>query len=117
MKRNLDLVRDILLFVGEKSETVDFFSVQIHGYSERELNYHVYLLMEEKFITGAGPTVRHATVAISGLTWKGHEYLDTVRSDNVWNKTKELVKPLGSASVDVVAQIAKDVFLKSVAGA
>ena len=46
MQRNLDLVRDILLFVESKSATVDYFSVQIDGYGEREINYHVYLLMQ-----------------------------------------------------------------------
>ena len=59
MKRNLDLVRDILLFVESKSETVDFFSVQVDGYSAREINYHVYLLMEQKFITGIEPPLKH----------------------------------------------------------
>ena len=116
MKRNLDLVRDILLFIEDKSETVDYFSVEIDGYGEREINYHVYLLMEQKFITGAGPPVKHARVAISGLTWKGHEYLDTVRSENVWNKTKELVKPVGSVSLDAILKIATEVAVKSVMG-
>ena len=46
MQRNLDLLRDILLFVESKSATVDFFSIQIDGYSDREINYNVYLLMQ-----------------------------------------------------------------------
>ena len=114
MKRNLDLVRDILLFIEDKSETADFFSVEIDGYSDRVINYHVYLLVRQDFIVSTEPPIRHAQVTICGLTWKGHEYLDTVRSDNVWNKTKELTKPLGSASIEVIFQIAKDIALKSV---
>lgn len=112
MKRNLDLVRDILLFVESKSETADYFKVQIDGYGQREINYHVYLLMQQEFITGTEPPLRHATVVVTGLTWTGHEYLDTVRSDNVWQKTKERLQ--GTASFDLVLQIAKDVILKSV---
>ena len=115
MQRNLDLVRDILLFVESKSATVDYFSVQVDGYSEREINYHVYLLMQQQFITGTEPPLRHAQVVVTGLTWNGHEYLDTVRSDTVWRKTKERLN--GAASFDLVLQIAKEVVVKSVMGA
>lgn len=115
MQRNLDLVRDILLFVERKSATVDFFSVQIDGYSEREINYHVYLLRQQKFINGTEPPLKHARVVVTGLTWNGHEYLDSVRSDNVWKKTKERLN--GPASFELVLQIAKEVIVKSVMGA
>ena len=116
MQRNLDLVRDILLFVESNSATVDYFSVQIDGYGEREINYHVYLLMQQEFITGTEPPLKHARVVVTGLTWTGHEYLDTVRSENVWNKTKELVKPVGSVSLDAILKIATEVAVKSVMG-
>ena len=115
MQRNLDLVRDILLFVETKSATADYFKVQIDRYGQREINYHVYLLMQQEFITGTEPPLRHATVVVTGLTWTGHEYLDTVRSDDVWKETKERLK--GTASFDLVLQIAKEVFVKSVMGA
>ena len=29
------------------------------------------------------------------LTWKGHEFLDTIRGKNIWPKIKELVKSKG----------------------
>lgn len=115
MQRNLDLVREILLFVESRSATVDYLKVQIDGYSEREINYHVYLLMQQKFITGTEPPLRHARVVVTGLTWNGHEYLDTVRSDTVWKKTKERLN--GAASFDLALQIAKEVIVKSVMGA
>ena len=115
MQRNLDLVRDILLFVESKSATVDYFSVQIDGYGEREINYHVYLLMQQEFIAGTEPPLKHARVVVTGLTWTGHEYLDTVRSDNVWKKTKERLD--GPASFDLVLQLAKEVIVKSGMGA
>ena len=115
MQRNLDLVRDILLFVESKSATAGYFKVQIDGYCQREINYHVYLLMQQEFITGTETPLRHATVVVTGLTWNGHEYLDTVRSDNVWKKTKERLQ--GVASFDLVLQIAKEIIVKSAMGA
>ena len=29
---------------------------------------------------------------IESLTWEGHDFLDAIRSDTVWNKTKTLLK-------------------------
>lgn len=31
----------------------------------------------------------------SSLTWQGHEFLDSIKSDTIWNKTKEEIKSKG----------------------
>jgi hypothetical protein len=41
------------------------------------------------------------------LTWEGQDYLDAVRSNTVWGKTKEAInKSAESATFDVVKAIA-----------
>jgi len=43
------------------------------------------------------------------LTYQGHQFLDEIRSDNVWNKTKETAKSIGSFSVNTLSTIATGV--------
>ena len=59
---------------------------------------------------------RHAKLLhIRGLTWEGHDFLDTVRDPDVWKRTKEgaskmggwtfgLLKDLGTAYLKHVAK-------------
>lgn len=55
-------------------------------------------------------------VTFRALSWKGQEFLDTIRDDSIWKKTKEKA---GSASFDVLAAVAKAVLkdrIKSLTG-
>ena len=41
------------------------------------------------------------------LTWDGHEFLDTVRSDNVWGRLQNVIASKGGAlAFGVVSQLA-----------
>ncbi len=43
------------------------------------------------------------------LTWEGHEFLDTVRSDTVWKKTKKVFTEQGiSMTFELVKTVAKE---------
>jgi hypothetical protein len=81
------------------------------------------LLMEAGLVSGKmsselgrGP---HDFLAIR-LTWQGHEFLDTVRSDTVWQKTKKSFINQGvSMTFDLIKSIATDVtasYLKATIG-
>lgn len=104
MKRNMDLIRLILLDV-EGETKVDF-----SPYSEREIKYNAALLIEGEYLDGIVhyqnqsdedqdiPDLLH----IKKLTWEGHEFLDKARSDTIWNKAKSLVKDKGlTFSIDI----------------
>jgi len=41
------------------------------------------------------------------LTWMGHEFLSSIRSPEIWKKTKSGVKKIGGASVDLMWEVAK----------
>lgn len=55
---------------------------------------------------------------VGRLTWEGHDFLDKVRSDTVWNKTKETIINQGLPMVvDVVKDISTSVISAMVEGA
>ena len=114
MKRNLDLIRNIL-FAVESSNSIDA-CLTLNGlsklHSDQELIlYHVFLLDDAGFIIGIiDETAPY--VSITRLTNEGHDYLDTIRDDSVWKQTKStLGKISGSASLEVVKTIASKLAL------
>jgi len=46
-------------------------------------------------------------VLVFDLSWKGHEYLDTIRDPKVWKNAKAGVRKIGGSSFDFVIEVAK----------
>ena len=115
MKRNLDIVRDILLQV-EKADgylTInDLFDARDNqkncNYTDNEIIYHVELLFAYGFIDGNIRRDMNGDIidnSIDGLTWDGADYLECMRDLRVWNKAKSTIKKtVGSTTFDVVKQ-------------
>jgi hypothetical protein len=49
---------------------------------------------------------------IDGLTWDGHDYLEAIRDERVWTKTKSVIKnTVGSTTMGVIKTTATEVAL------
>ena len=114
MKRNWDMIRDILIQLEELSSEEG--SLKLSSFPQdkhAEISYHMELLMEAGLVNGQlseefgpGPEEFFAT----RLTWQGHEFLDAIRSDTVWQKTKKSFLSQGiSMTFDLVKSFASDV--------
>lgn len=113
MKRNWDTIRELLTRVEECTFPVEM--VRLSSFpSERaaEVSYHMILLIEAGLVSGSisqeiGPGVRDFMA--QRLTWEGHEFLDGIRSDTVWQKTKKTFAEQGvSMTFDLVKAVAKE---------
>lgn len=89
MKRDLDLIRAILLAIEAKS-SIDPRPVDVAGYPTEHIGYHVELLHDAGYLKG----VRMAGFGLhpTALTWQGHEFLDAARNDSVWTQLKTELK-------------------------
>lgn len=100
MERNWDTIREILI-ATEALEPVtilklsDFTEDQAH-----EISYHAELLEEAGLVhasisknLSSGLTQFH----IYRLTWPGHELLDAIRNESIWNKTKSTITSKGGS--------------------
>jgi len=102
MKRDFDLVRKILIDM-EGCESGYVGNLEIEGYTEDQILHHVYLmgqanLLEIADITSIGSESPQALPL--SITWSGHDFLDAMRDDTIWNKAKEKVlMPAGKAAV------------------
>ncbi len=90
MKRDLNLVREILRFMEAQNHGLapdDGWNIQIAEYSDDQIRYHIYLmgqagLLETVTNTAIGDTVPSALPL--NMTWAGHEFLSAAADDTVW---------------------------------
>lgn len=70
-------------------------------------------LIDAKCIKGADTALM--CVATS-LTWQGHEFLERIKKDTVWNKVKELSMNKGvDLSIDVIKTLSMQVISSLIA--
>jgi hypothetical protein len=88
-----------------------------------EVSYHMALLFEAGLVDGQmsktiGPDP-HDFIA-RRLTWEGHEFLAKIRSETIWQKTKNAFVTKGiSMTLDLIKSVATDAattLLKSAIG-
>lgn len=115
MKRNIDLIRQILLYCEDKNpdrvytdELADALDVDFETVS-----YHIQLLDDCGYIQ---TDAMHAMgtlmpdFIIYRITSYGHDYLDAVRDDGVYKETKKkLGSKFTSITLDVVKLVATEV--------
>ncbi|EJC7157885.1 DUF2513 domain-containing protein [Vibrio parahaemolyticus] len=105
MKRDMELIRKLLLTMEENPR-----QLEVEGYDKNQVKYHTLLLIEAGFLDGnvsdtlANTSVVPSFVSVNRLTWDGHEFLDNIRKEEVWNTIKTEFK---DASISTVFSIGK----------
>lgn len=116
MKLNPDCMRDVLIEI-EKAEYEEPLYLQrfydaLLKYSEDEINYSIVKLEEAGFIKAVIKShvgYDYSIHRIDDITYRGHQFLADIRSDNIWNNVKEVSKKVGSNSIQAISQIATSV--------
>jgi hypothetical protein len=114
MKRDMELVRQVLLKVEDFEIPLGGFGIvrpwepamEIEGYNADQIGQHLAMLIDGGYIDSQSADMS-ATFRVKGLTWKGHEFLDAIRSPEIWRKTKDGLREIGGWSIDLAWQIAK----------
>jgi hypothetical protein len=85
-----------------------WLDLDIDGYTSDEISYHVKLLHDAGLLTAHDlTTMTELCWRPTSLTWQGHEFLDTVKNDTVWRKTKDFVKEKGGTiSIEMLKLVA-----------
>ena len=106
MKRDMDLIRKLLLAIeadGPESKRTRF---TIDGYSPEETDYNTFLLLDAGLVEGQQSGVvgtKIPRVIVIGLTWDGHEFLDAAKDEGLWKQaTSKMRKPGGALTFEVL---------------
>lgn len=113
MKRDMDLCRAILFAIEEEYVDTGLCNLEIPEYTTEQVAYHCQLLHDAGLISSYN--VKYADnqiffFSVGALTWEGHDFLDQIRQDTVWNKTKDVITKKGLPMIfDVVKQISSTI--------
>ena len=119
MKFEPELVRDILLDIEKLHQYPKPFIFSDNSkfdkaskYDTNVIVYHCKLLNEAGFINWS-PTFDGSgslyIAFINGMTYEGHQFLDSVRSPKVWRETKEVAGKSGVFSLNFLSQTASQI--------
>lgn len=93
MKRDMELMRKILFAIEEQYEPGDgyLFGLKIDGYDMKIIAEHCDFLHQQGLVKTYKPEFGGDTIVtffVGNITNKGFDYLELIRSDDVWDKTK-----------------------------
>lgn len=112
MQRDMELIRKILITIEKNyiDVALDYSKVNIDGYDMKTIAYHCSILYDAGLISdfkGHYGGNELLLFWVGHLTWEGHEFLDQIENETVWNKTKATIKEKGIPFVlDAVKDIA-----------
>ena len=110
MKRDMDLVRQILLDLSESNESLPASVFKTSTISEKTVGYNMVIMAEAGLInitrTGADGNP-YFYVCADSLTWEGNDFLSAVKNEGVWLKIKKKVaKTASDAPLEVFKALA-----------
>ena len=109
MKRDMDLIRRIVLALDEHDDPLNPV-MGLSGVDDAIFNYHASLIIEaglaagtsQEFLDGGG------MVWLWRLTWAGHDFADAIRSETVWKAAVDnVIKPTASWTFGILLEYLK----------
>lgn len=119
MKRDMDLIRTLLIQIEESASPTSLGNLvtQNPGVKFPELQYNLKQLYDAEYIKGSilefvssgGYDLKRIE-----LTWKGHDFVDSVRDEEVWAKTKKGAEEARGFTIDLLKDLAKGLVKKKI---
>ena len=133
MQLKPDCVRDTLLYLEEqltinfqqniftpinKKELIEGMRLLHTHYDAEDIWYTIYNLIQAGFIEGRFSNAgnhKMSVCEIENITWRGHQFLDSVRPDTIWEAVKIKASQIGGMSISGLSLISSSI-IESIAG-
>jgi hypothetical protein len=109
MKRDMDLVRKILIFMSGNDQGPNVkWEDAIPGYTQAQILHHAHLMSQGNLIDTIDATSLDDFLPMAlpvSITWNGHEFLDASRDETLWERAKKhVIKPTGGVAMSVLTE-------------
>ena len=122
MELNYDCLRETLIELENQLEITNDLEIKPIGiheitsnknlfskFQDKDIAYCVYMLADSGLIKTLSESDFIREISVETLTYKGHEFLKQIENDTVWNKVKEVIKPIGAFTVGIISKVAENV--------
>ncbi len=109
VKRDLDLVRKILLWMEAQPEGHNInWTIEIDGHDEEAIGFHAHLMEQAGLIVATECTTQSdlspAAIPVS-ITWDGYEFLGASKDNKLWTLAREkVIGPAGGVAFTVLLE-------------
>lgn len=104
MKRDMDLVRKILLVLEAHDCGFAPSKFSVEGFSDEQVGYHVYLMHQAALLHAKESTFYGSSSPLAiplSITWQGYEFLANASEEKRWLQAKSLLKGAGEGSFQI----------------
>ena len=120
MRRNMDLVREILIETSKSDKEVRASEIaeKSSKYSLEEIIYNMKIMGEGNLINVCidEREVGVVDVIVLDITWRGNDFLDSISSNEIWEKIKNnFSDKIINIPFDILTSLA-ELYLKSKLG-
>ena len=95
MKRDIEFIREVLLDIEENCAPMAVYPISLamrnKGY-DNDYIFNQLILMEEAGLFGQTCKLSGGSFSCMGLSNYGYDFLETIRNDIVWEKTKKEIQ-------------------------
>ena len=106
MKRDMDLIRKILLRIEASNNALDMNDILDLGESEQQIAYHLELLLDAGLINAIDACTKTGDNYMDlSLTWDGHEFLEAARDPSRWEQARLVAGKAGMMTFDILKEI------------
>ena len=116
----MDLIRELLFGLEKISSsrvakivTTRSPDIAVDGFMADQIDYHLRLISDAGFVD-TGPARALEGISFRSLTWKGHDFIDSVRDPEIWSRTKKGAEAAKGFTFDLLADIAKGLIRKQI---
>ncbi|KAB2823130.1 MULTISPECIES: DUF2513 domain-containing protein [Aliivibrio] len=118
MKRDMDLIRNIMLFLEEQVNP-SMQNIEISDTAQHIIDSHVALLIEAELLygevgaeLGTNPAIP-SYVTVYRISWQGYEFIDNFRNEEIWNTFKTEFKEMSFSSLTTIGKQLVEGFAKT----
>ncbi len=119
MKRDMDLVREILIEMEKWPANQRDGDITLVGRTSEEIAYHLGLMHEAGLIKAVDASSHDGEAWLPlKILWDGHEFLDAARSDTVWAKAKaRVISATGTLTLEALKMALSAIMKEAVSAA
>jgi 7-keto-8-aminopelargonate synthetase-like enzyme len=111
MKRDMDLVRRILILHENADGKQSIASICNDGYSDEQIGHHTFLIGQHGLLAtveSQGDGDPYPSAVALYVTWSGHDFLELARKPAIWETAK---RKLADAGVGCTIELLKQALI------